>query len=269
MNSRAIFVSLLVSLFACGGSDPAADASTDISSSDTPSQDMAQVEDMATVDASSPAPRFEQYIRADEKQSLVFHLHAFADNAPSASVRSAFTTWVGAQVDKPSGVRFEDGTTLDAHANPWTVDELVALANANLAEDPANEVSINVYYVDGTFERDGVLGAAFTDRDLVIFRETLESNCDGGVLGGDSCDIGEESILRHEFGHLLGLVNRGLPQVEDHEDPDHPGHEVQEGCLMYFALETASGLFGGLLGGGEPVDFCAASKADIEALRTR
>ena len=175
----------------------------------------------------------------------------------------------GAQVDKPSGVRFEDGTTLDAHANPWTVDELVALANANLAEDPANEVSINVYYVDGTFERDGVLGAAFTDRDLVIFRETLESNCDGGVLGGDSCDIGEESILRHEFGHLLGLVNRGLPQVEDHEDPDHPGHEVQEGCLMYFALETASGLFGGLLGGGEPVDFCAASKADIEALRTR
>ncbi|MAQ17938.1 MAG: hypothetical protein CMN30_24460 [Sandaracinus sp.] len=44
----------------------------------------------------------------------------------------------------------------------------------------------------------------------------------------------------HEAGHVIGLVNTGIPMVEDHEDPDHPGHTTDEDGVMYWAYETAS-----------------------------
>jgi hypothetical protein len=46
--------------------------------------------------------------------------------------------------------------------------------------------------------------------------------------------------LKHEFGHLLGLVDVGSPTVNPHEDTNHPNHCDSRDCLMYYATETAA-----------------------------
>ncbi len=46
------------------------------------------------------------------------------------------------------------------------------------------------------------------------------------------------TILVHEFGHTLGLVNSGLAMVMPHEDkdPDHPHHHCNnKACAMYYS----------------------------------
>jgi predicted Zn-dependent protease len=44
--------------------------------------------------------------------------------------------------------------------------------------------------------------------------------------------------MKHEFGHLMGLVDQGSPMQNDHKDADHGAHCINPSCLMYHAVET-------------------------------
>ena len=259
---------LLVILAACGGDD-------DSGGIDSGGIDSGGIDSGGT-DA-GPVPRFEQYIRGDRSARLVFEVDSFPGNEPSAGVQDGFLTSVRSIVDKPGGVEIVLDGALEAHPEPWTIEELRTLAEATRDLDVGGDaIGIHVLYVDGRFEVDGVLGAAFTDRDLVIFRDRIEQQCDSAgvpLMRDQLCQTAEVTILVHEFGHLLGLVNRGLPMVADHEDPEHPGHDVDPDCVMYFAFEGASA-FDSLLtrfigGDTEPLSFCEASRNDVNALRDR
>ena len=52
----------------------------------------------------------------------------------------------------------------------------------------------------------------------------------------------EQATLVHEFGHVMGLVDNGIPMVSDHLDPDHPRHCTNEECVMYWQNEGAADL---------------------------
>lgn len=45
--------------------------------------------------------------------------------------------------------------------------------------------------------------------------------------------FGEQSTLVHEFGHAVGLVNRGLEMVQPHQDSEHGSHCEDPSCIMY------------------------------------
>ena len=63
----------------------------------------------------------------------------------------------------------------------------------------------------------------------------------------------ENSVLVHEFGHLLGLVNLVYKSPVDHEDKDHPGHSNNEDSVMYWAIESAN--LGNIITGELPDEF--------------
>ena len=267
---------LLVILSACGGDDSAPDTGgTDAGATD--SGDFDGGGDGSAGRDAGPVPRLEQYIRDDLSARLVFEVDSFPGNAPSAGVQSDFVTSVRSIVDKPGGVEVVLDGTLEAHPGAWTLEELRTLAEETRDLDVgADAIGIHILYVDGRFEIDGVLGAAFTDRDLVIFRDRIDQQCDSAgipLMREQLCQTAEVTILVHEFGHLLGLVNRGLPMVADHEDPEHPGHDVDPDCVMYYAFDGASAfdsLLTRFLGGDtEPLAFCGPSRDDVNALRDR
>lgn len=261
---------LLLLLAACGGDDSTFD-SGGVDSGGLDSGDVDSGPD------AGPVPRFEQYIRGDRAARLVFEVDSFPGNEPSAAVQSDFIASARSIVDKPGGVELVLDGVLEAHPDPWTIEELRALAEATRDLDVGGDaIGIHILYVDGRFEIDGVLGAAFTDRDLVIFRDRMDQQCDSAgvpLMRDQLCETAEVTILVHEFGHLLGLVNRGLPMVVDHEDPEHPGHDADPDCVMYFAFEGADAfdsLLTRFLGGDtEPLGFCDPSRNDVNALRDR
>ena len=109
-----------------------------------------------------------------------------------------------------------------------------------------------------------VLGEAHRASSMVVFQGTINSL--SGGIGQPSAETVESTVVAHEFGHVLGLVNISTPMVQNHEDAQHPKHDVNDKCLMYYANNSNAGL-ANLLGGGAIVDFDANCRADMLAVR--
>ena len=57
----------------------------------------------------------------------------------------------------------------------------------------------------GVYEEDSVLGVAVDASTVALFSDTIEEA--DGPFGRPSVEDVENSVLVHEVGHLLGLVN--------------------------------------------------------------
>lgn len=266
---------LLAVLLACGGDagdggggDPgagAADGSTTVSDG-----------------APSNLTRPQAYARPAPYSRLVLELDAVPGTEPRARSSDAVVATLDELLDKPGGIEVVRDADIASRGadHAWTNQELFELAEEtfDLAAG-ADTVKIHVLTVDGHSARDDegpgvILGIAWSNRHLVLFHDTIEDVCDGGLgptLGAELCAAAEESIWTHELGHVIGLVNTGAPMVEDHEDPDHRGHDHDDGCVMYWAYEGA-GLIDVLAervvgGNSAALEFDDACRADIAALQ--
>lgn len=182
-------------------------------------------------------------------------------------------------VRKPAGIRFELGQVLPAGTGgDYTFEQLdddLEASRGSFVVGPA--AVIHGLYSDGRYDNGGegtVLGFAYGGARLVMLRDRIDDACDDpvlGLLGADeeACDALEGTVLLHELGHLFGLVDNGLPMVDDHRDPAHDAHDVDDSCLMYWAAETpaiADTFADTFLGGdGRIPTFDGACLADMAA----
>lgn len=81
------------------------------------------------------------------------------------------------------------------------------------------------------------LGVKYGETGAALFAKTIDDY--SGGLNQPSKATLETTVIEHEFGHLLGLVNSGTKMREYHEDGSHPHHCNNENCLMYYATETS------------------------------
>ena len=84
---------------------------------------------------------------------------------------------------------------------------------------------------------------------MALFEKVIRENT--GRIGRPSATTVESTVLMHEFGHLLGLVDNGSPALQDHVDEEHGAHCTNENCLMYYAIQT-TGFLTNLTGGTIP-----------------
>ncbi len=81
------------------------------------------------------------------------------------------------------------------------------------------------------------LGAAYTASSLAIFKDVIRIATIGP---GPSISEVESSVLIHEVGHLMGLVNPVYTSELDYEDVSHPFHSSNSTDVMYWAIESAA-----------------------------
>jgi hypothetical protein len=101
--------------------------------------------------------------------------------------------------------------------------------------------TLNVYFivVDGEFDESNVLGIAYFNTSMALFGETVD-NVSGGITGPSEMQV-EATVLRHEFGHNMGLVGNGSPHPDDQQDHQEQGpHCTTDGCVMEAAVETTN-----------------------------
>lgn len=136
----------------------------------------------------------------------------------------------------------------------YTNAEILALADEYQGlQSSANQGVIFVLFLDGYYNFNGtdqnnVLGVSVGSFVVAVFKPVISAIPGGGVLGGDSRPQVEQAIVVHEVGHALGLVDNGVPVVQDHLDEAHGKHCDNQQCVMYWSNEGpsgASGLFGG------------------------
>jgi hypothetical protein len=142
----------------------------------------------------------------------------------------------------------------------YSIGELGSVeAQTRLVMPPADAAYLHVVYLDG--ELGGTpttLGLAFKPGAVAMFKDALRTLIVEPVQG----EV-EGSVLVHEFGHQMGLVNQGTPLTVDHEDGQHLGHCSNPQCVMFWELETRARPGGAIE--IPPDDYDAACKSDLEA----
>jgi hypothetical protein len=231
---------------------------------------------------------------AKQYQRLVFEVDAVPGFEPRTDALDELRSQLdglraSGHLGKPAGIDIVVDTNDALPRAPsadhaYTSDELEALSRDHLGrKGTSTEAVVHVLYVDGHSADDSggslVLGVAYEHALLVVFKATLEAGCASPsaksklVRTPDTlCSLTEQSVLVHETGHLLGLVNRGLPMVAPHQDDAHGKHDANDQCVMFFASETSS-LVPFLLdrisrGNTKAAPFDEACLADLAAAQT-
>ncbi len=125
----------------------------------------------------------------------------------------------------------------------WTSEEILSLARDVWDADPSSyEAEFFVLFLKGYFEREGapdnqIIGVSIVGTPVIaIFKDIVLSSS----FIPQVARFVEQATLVHEFGHVMGLVNNGVPMVLDHLDPEHPRHCTNDRCVMYWVNEGAS-----------------------------
>jgi len=176
---------------------------------------------------------------------------------------------------KKDSIEFRQDETLSTDSShSWGDNEVLSFAKAHAGlSTGGSQVVTHLLFLTGHSAHDDsngkILGITFDHATIVIFSDSVAASCDPGVLPLlSSCSANDyfRSVVTHEFGHALGLVDNGAPMVTPHEDADHRGHSNDKSSVMYWAVESSNGLpvFGG---SPPPTDFDNDDRADLRALQ--
>ena len=169
-------------------------------------------------------------------------------------------------------VKLDDSLDEDAEKR-WSSQDLIALEQRTRTTAHEAPIAVlHVLYPAGEFENESVAGITISGPVLgpvVVFLDTIdnvESPVGPIALPQQARDEVERATLLHEAGHAMGLVDNGLPMVRDHEDPEHEGHSSNPQSVMYWQVETLSGIREALLhDGAVPAYFDADDRTDMRA----
>ena len=203
-----------------------------------------------------------EFLSAAKYNSINVQLQYMPGYAPDAGALNSLVSFLNTLINKPGGIQITQTAIAASGKSVLSIPDITALETANRTSfTSGNVLSVYVVYVDAPYSTANVLGAAYKNTSLVIFGPTVTNNS-GGLNQASRTKL-ETTVLEHEFGHLLGLVNLGSAQVNAHEDGGHPNHCSNTNCLMYYSTQTTS--IGGVLISGPVPVLDANCKADLTA----
>lgn len=181
---------------------------------------------------------------------------------PDAAALDHARNMVNELVHKPAGVEIVLKEIPAAASNSLTIEQVLEIERKNRTVfTTGNRLGLYLLYTNGSYSDDKVLGAAYRNSSMVLFGKKIADN--SGGLNKPSRTKLEATVLEHEIGHLLGLVDVGTKMQTNHKDAAHGNHCNNQNCLMYYTAETTD-LLGLLVTGNIPA-LDANCRADLTA----
>ena len=191
-----------------------------------------------------------ELLASSKYTSLTIEIQYMTGYAPDAAAISHLQTSLEGLLNKPSGITVITKEITASSGLTLSVNDVVQIERNNrTAFTSGGQIAVYVLYTNGNYTDANVLGIAYKNTSVVLFGKKIHDN--SGAIGQASRTKLEATVLEHEMGHLLGLVDLGSPMQNGHKDAAHGNHCSNSACLMYYSSET-SDIFGFLITGNIP-----------------
>ncbi|MCL6523145.1 MAG: zinc-dependent metalloprotease [Thermoflavifilum sp.] len=213
--------------------------------SSSPSSDQLPASNNQPVGASA-----HDLLSAQHYDSLLVTIAYMPQFAPDQQALQNLQQFLQQHLNKPAGIQIVLQSIPSGNQSTYSLQDIEHLETTyRKSFNSQQQISVFILYVDGQYTNAQVLGITYRNTSVCIFGKTIHQN--SGGVGQASRTAVESTVLEHEFGHMLGLVNDGSPMQTPHEDSAHPHHCNNQNCLMYYQTETTD-LFGFLIGSPIP-----------------
>jgi predicted Zn-dependent protease len=180
------------------------------------------------------------YLQDKKYKRIVVEVDYVDGFPPTTSVTDTLKNRLNHYCDKDDILIFPEN--IPKAQSSYSLDDIKALEKEHRDyRTYKKDIVAYVLYLNGFYSEDSnVLGLAYSPTSIAIFKEKID-DIDIPQFAEyfiDSSDY-EESVVIHEFGHLLALVNIGYESDRDHADSGG-NHCKFDDCVMYYAIETVS-----------------------------
>lgn len=184
---------------------------------------------------------------SDEKfSSMEIEVAYMTGFEPTATALNNLNHFLQERVNKPGGIQIKKFEIEPSGKASYSIQEVREIEDKNRsAYNSGDEIAVFILFADGksTSEEDNkmILGTAHRNTSMVIYGKTVRdfANKSSNIPRSEI----ESTTLKHEFGHLFGLVDNGSPAQSDHEDTEegNSAHCSTDGCLMMALVEFGGG----------------------------
>ena len=186
---------------------------------------------------------------------LTVEIQYVTGNAPTAGTVSNLQNFLQQRLNKSIGITITQNEIASPGKSLFSVEDVQQIEKANRTQNTNNKaLTAYLFFADGDYSANvgssKVLGFAYGSSSMAIFEKTIRGYAGG--IGQPTVTVLESTVLLHEFGHIMGLVNNGTPMQTAHQDAANGKHCNDQNCLMYYTVET-SDVVSNLTGGNIPV----------------
>ena len=198
-------------------------------------------------DGSNPAPNLKatgssanDFLAAADYESLRIEIVYVQNFRPSLQTINNLKQFLQQRLNKPGGITITETAIPSPGTSPYELTDVrkIEIDTRTLYND-VGVLALYILFLDGGHPTDTVnsftLGTAYRNTSCVIYENSV-MNFSNRPNGPDLAAL-ESTVLLHEVGHLLGLVNFGSPQQNDHLDDAHDKHCENVNCLMFWQAQ--------------------------------
>ncbi len=180
----------------------------------------------------NPGQSATEFLTDDDFDQLIVQVQYMQGYEPTQEGLSNLEVFLNERLNKTSITIMTPEEIPASGQSSYTADEVRDLERDHRSQfSSENRIAAYFIILDGEFENADVLGIAHFNTSMALFGPKFDEVSSG--IGSPSKEDVETIVLRHEFGHILGLVNNGIDMQENHQDTENGRHCVNDECLMY------------------------------------
>jgi hypothetical protein len=174
-------------------------------------------------------------LRSDQYTSLKVEIQYMTGFEPDAKAINNLRYFLLRYLHKPQGIFFIQKEIKPVEDTILTRDQVDNIRRSNRTiYTKDRQIALYILYTNGTFQNQDVLGQAFRNTCVVIYGKSIKKY--ESVWSFPTQTTIETTLLLHEMGHILGLVNKGSAMQTPHSDSTYEAHCNNPNCIMYWNM---------------------------------